>query len=121
MDELIDLERQKWDAFRRKDTNLLGGLYDAQAISIGYGADGSVGARSSEELLSGLDDLDLREVSLEDFKVLPVGNDGAVVTYRSSFKTGRGFETTVMASSVWKRDASGWKTMFFQATAAPLQ
>ncbi len=120
MTELIELEQQKWDAMRRRDADMLGRMYDRNAISVGYGSDGSPGARRTPELLAGLQDLDLRDLSLADFEILPVGSEGAVVTYRASFRTGRGLERTVVASSVWHREADGWKTMFFQATEVPI-
>jgi len=120
MSDLIELERQKWEAFRTKDADLLGRMYHPDAISIGYAGDGSLGARRTPELLSGLHDLDLQDLSLEDFEVVPVGEDGAVVTYRASFTSARGMNTAVKASSVWHREGDAWRTMFFQATAEPL-
>jgi len=119
MDQLIEMERQKWDAFRRGDANLLGKMYDDGAISIGYAGDGSVGVRRTSELLRGLPDLDLEELALGDFEIVPLGDEGAVVTYRARFRTGRGVRTTVLASSVWHLEGAEWKTKFFQATATP--
>ena len=94
-------------------------LYDERAISIGYAGDGSVGARRKPELLSGLEDLDIGDLSLGGFEVLPVGGDSAVVTYRADFRTGRGIDSSVMATSVWHPNGLEWRTKFFQATAAP--
>ena len=95
-------------------------MYDPQAISVGYAGDGSLGARRTPEFLARLDDLDLNDLSLGDFEVVPVGESGAVVTYRAHFRTARGLDTTVIASSVWHREGPEWKTKFFQATAEPL-
>src|SRR3712207_4027157 len=103
MIELIELEQQKWDAMRRRDGDALRRVYGAEASSVGYGSDGSLGARRTPEFVSGLEDLDLQDVSLSEFEVISLGEDGAVITYRASFRTGRGLETTVIASSVWRR------------------
>lgn len=94
MEHLIELERAKWEAFRRRDAGVLSRLYDERAISIGYAGDGSVGARRKPELLSGLEELDIQELSLGGFEVLPVGGDSAVVTYRADFRTGRGLDSS---------------------------
>jgi hypothetical protein len=114
--ELIELERQKWEAMRTRDGDALRRVYDERAISIGYGSDGSLGARRTPEFVDGIGDLDLRELSLSDFELIPLGDDAAVLTYRAGFRTGRGLDATVIATSVWRRAADGWRTMFFQAS-----
>lgn len=116
MDQYIQLERDKWAGFEARDRDLLTRLYDTDAISIGYGSDGSVGARRTPDLIRGLDDVQIRDVVLDDFQTVPLGEDAAIVTYRATYRSD-GTAKTVRASSVWHRADDGWKTKFFQATA----
>ena len=117
MEDLMQLERDRWRSFEDKDTDALAEMYADDAISIGYAHDGSLGARRTVELLEGIGQLDVQEPALDDFVTMPLNDDAAIVTYRVRYHSNSNGQWSVRASSVWYRDHDSWKTKLFQATA----
>jgi hypothetical protein len=77
----------------------------------------------AEEAAGGLGDSDLVELTPYEIKVVPLGDDGAVVTYdavvREAPQEDQGPPPRYQHfSSVWIKHGDQWKLKFHQATAA---
>ena len=85
------------------------------------GVDGSL--LEGREAVDGLGDSGLLELTPYDFKVMPVGEDAAIVTYdaivREAPDEDQGPPPRYQHfSSVWVKQGDAWKLKFHQATAA---
>ena len=79
-----------------------------------FGASGTVYDRASMiELLMQESRAPFTPVEVSEFAVRKLGDDAALVTYR----TKRG-DIVRLRSSVWRRDAGSWRMMFHQGTPA---
>lgn len=74
------------------------------------------------EVMPLIADVKVEDYSLRDFKVLPIGDQCAIVTYRADIKAsykGQYFPPKLYLSSVWVRRSGSWRMMFHQATPVP--
>ena len=76
---------------------------------------------TKQEMLQGINEVKLQELSLYDVQVLPVNDRAAVVTYNAVVQMVVGSEDAPRyqhLSSVWVDQGGVWKLKFQQATAA---
>lgn len=74
------------------------------------------------EVMPLIGDVKIEDYSLTDFKVLPVGEQCVILTYRAEIKAtfkGQYFPPKLYMSSVWVRRQGSWRLTFHQATPAP--
>ena len=56
---------------------------------------------------------------LSDCRVMPLGADHAVLSYKAVFRRcGRDADEAMYVSSIWQRDTAGWINVFSQDTPA---
>ena len=56
---------------------------------------------------------------LADCRVMPLGSDHAVLSYKAVFRRpGRSADEAMYVSSIWQRHAAGWINVFSQDTPA---
>ena len=115
LDSLIACERRVWDA-------LVAGDMAADALALhadflGVYGDGFSGkAEHVAQLAQGAT---VQSYALHDCRVMALGPDHAVLSYRADFQRRGHVETEVMyVSSIWQRDGQGWVNLFSQDTPA---
>lgn len=105
MDEIIELERQMAE---RGDPGLAE-LLDTAFVEVGRS--GKIWSRTqAAEALA-----EVTEDSVEIFRpfVRPIGEDVALCVYETVSERGR-----TLRSSLWQRQAGGWRLLFHQGTPA---
>ena len=115
LDVLEHCERAVWDALVTGDQQA-----DAAALHpdfLGVYADGFAGkADHVRQLDRGPT---VARYRLSDLRVLPLGGDHAVLSYRADFfRTGHADEEAMFVSSIWQRAGQGWVNVISQDTAA---
>lgn len=111
---LVAKEKQKWDALKKKDLNVISAFYTEDFLSVAYGATGVVRA-SKSEMIEAVSQTDVSGYTLKDFKLVRLGADCAVVTYKAVGKY------PIFATSVWVKRDGRWLTAFYQATGNRVQ
>jgi hypothetical protein len=74
------------------------------------------------EVMPLIGDVKIEDYSLTDFKVLPIGERCAIITYRADIRAtykGQYFPPKLYMSSVWVRRQGSWRLTFHQATPVP--
>ncbi|HYY42538.1 MAG TPA: nuclear transport factor 2 family protein, partial [Pyrinomonadaceae bacterium] len=112
---IIDHEKQIWDAIKNKDYDAFGNLLAEEFVFVdSHGTDNRAGT------LKGVKDFNPTDVTLSDWKVVPIDDDAAVVTYTLRAKgTSMGQpipDTPVRGSSVWVKRGGKWLGIFHQDT-----
>lgn len=111
--DIIDKEKQLWDAIKRKDWDAFGGSLADDQVYVS-----SNGVHDKAATLESVRKLDVAEWSMTDVKVLMVDADAAVVTYTSSTKgnyDGKPIEAgTLRESSAWVKRGGKWLTVYHQ-------
>lgn len=115
--EIISLERQVWDALKSKNLEAFSAQLTDDHL---YVTNDGIYDRS--QLLENLKKINFEEVSLEEFRVVRIGNDVAVVTYTANTKGG--FDGQPFPgrpernSTAWVRRNGRWLAAWHQDTYA---
>lgn len=112
---LTGLERELLDPAVRRDRARLHALLDAEFVEVG--ASGRVYTKAA--LVAHLSDDAPATVHADDFKVLALAPDAALVTYRTvriGHDGTRGAPT--LRCSLWRRTGQGWQMRYHQGTPA---
>ncbi len=111
---IVELEKEGWEAIKKKDWNGLGALMTADFVMVDE--NGIVSGRS--EVLKVLADLNLTDYVMEDTKVVMLGRDAALLTYKvtqkGSFKGQDIPSKPYYASSVYVKRGDKWLNVLFQ-------
>ncbi|HWB89101.1 MAG TPA: DUF4440 domain-containing protein [Acidimicrobiia bacterium] len=110
-EELRRRELELLDPETRSDSKRLGDLLHDDFVE--FGSSGSV--YEKQMLIEMMVDERPAPVMVRDFAVRQLGTDTALVTYRTVGQAGQ----EARRSSVWIRDASGWRLVFHQGTRIP--
>lgn len=113
--ELSLCETEVWDALVRGDAQADGAALDDNFL--GVYSDGFSG--KTDHILQLANGPTVATYELTDLRVLPLGKDHVVLSYRALFL--RRKQTTPEAmyvSSIWKRTKQGWINVFSQDTQA---
>jgi hypothetical protein len=114
---LTKMEQQLAEAEQRKDKSFFAHTLSPQFLMVAY--NGLVFTKP--ELLSKLNYLDVTQYAMKNFKVRPIGEAGALLTYDLDIQAsaaGRHAPPKQYASSVWVRRGGGWQLLFHQTTPA---
>lgn len=113
---LIAREKEVWENIKRKDVKSFADfLADDQIYVTGDGA------HSKAETLQGVSGSTTAELTLDEWKVVPVDNNNALVTYRVTVKgTDNGKEMSVVTreTTLWTKRNGKWLAIFHQDTMA---
>jgi hypothetical protein len=113
--ELEHCETQVWDALVKGDQ-----VADANALHdsfLGVYSDGF--AEKTDHVRQLEDGPTIEQFILSKCKVLPLGDNYAVFSYRADFlRTKKHISEAMYVSSVWKRNEDSWINMFSQDTPA---
>ncbi len=114
---LLDKEKSLPEAEKRKDLDFFKNITTDDFLEVAPDAK----VYSKEEMLEGLNAVDLQNYSIYSAKVLPLGDNAAVVTYDAIVQMTIGDERAPRyqhVSSVWVNQGGKWLLKFQQATAA---
>lgn len=108
--------RAEWQAFKTKDKKAYGDLLAEDFVAVE--TDGE-GARNKTHTVNEVDRSPLRNVTLENFKVITACSDAAVVTYELTMEFTPKSTTRflrVWASELWLKRDGQWKARYYQET-----
>jgi len=116
-EKIVALEKQGWEAIKKKDWTALGSLMTEDFVEVG-----EMGIRGKLEAIQDLKaNLTLTEYAMEQVKVLELSKDAALVTYRlvqkGSYK-GQDLPSKASCSAAYVRRGGKWLNISFQQTAA---
>jgi hypothetical protein len=114
---LLAKEKSLPEAEKRKDVDYFKSITTADFLEVAPDAK----VYSKDEMMEGLNVVNLENYSIYDAKVLPLGDNAAVVTYDAIVQMSIGEERAPRyqhVSSVWVNQAGKWLLKFQQATAA---
>jgi hypothetical protein len=111
-DALLALEKSAYEAWKSKDVK----FWDTFLADkfVGYGASGKLDKASATKEYSGAD-CEIRSYALSDEQMKPLGNDAALITYKSTVDGTCGGQTVPAvswAAGVYVRDGDQWRTVF---------
>jgi len=105
---LVGLEKKAWKAIESSDLKTLETLYTKGFLEVD-----STGRRSLQEILQVYGKpRNAFTVELSDVKVVMLGKDSAILTYRGALTPGGHF----YASGIFVNEDRGWKYAFWQMT-----
>ena len=112
---LTTCETAVWEALVRGDKTA-----DAAALHDGFLGVYSDGFAAKSDHVCQLDDgPTVQSFALSGCRVLPLGKDHAVLSYKAEFvRTGRDQAEAMYVSSIWQRTEKGWVNVFSQDTPA---
>ena len=113
--ELTTCETAVWEALVSGDKDA-----DAAALQDGFLGVYSDGFATKSDHVRQLDDgPTVQSFTLSDCRVMPLGHDHAVFSYRAEFvRTGKDQTEAMYISSIWQRTEDGWINVFSQDTIA---
>lgn len=117
-DQLVSRERDLFAAQQRRNLAAVEEELAEDFREIGSG----VKLYTKAEVLALLKDMQMIDHSLSDFRVLPLDNSSALVTYVANItRRAGGQETTTRShrSSFWLRRHGSWRIVFHQSTPLP--
>jgi len=122
--ELVALEKRAWEAWRKKDADFFKGFFSGDSVIVS-----AAGVVAPAALLAAASDPDcsLGDFSLDNFKVVALNADTAILTFRALQSAACGGAAAarpdvVWASTVYVRRGGKWLSAFHQqTTAAPAE
>jgi len=116
--ELEAKVRKAWEDFKTKNKDafaaiLADGFTEAEEDGNGF--------RDAKAEVAEIDQFDLDKYTLTDFKVRPIGSDGALVTYMGEYSgkvAGQPVSEKDAVGEVWVRRGGEWKVLHVQETKA---
>jgi hypothetical protein len=113
--ELTALEESLWRAETRFDRDHLERIYTDDFTE--FGQSGRIWTRIAS--MSAAEEPFVSVLPLPSLRIMPLGQDAALLTYRSDTTySAIGVRLVAHRSSVWVRTDEGWKMRFHQGTAA---
>lgn len=113
--QLIALEKQSWEEWKNKNGTFFQTLLTDDAVNVGV-----VGLSNKSQIVeSTSSDCEIKSFSVDNFKVVMLDNDAALLTYRAmqdGVCGGRTIPAKVFASSVYVKRGGKWLNAFYQET-----
>jgi len=109
-------EKAVWDTLKKKDYDAFGNMITSDYLEVTDG-----GVSDKESILKDIKDFDLTDATLSNWKMLPVNNDAAIVTYEVTLKAKyKGTDVPpgpYRAAAAWVNRDGKWQALFYQQTA----
>lgn len=118
-EELITKERRTWELYKIRDVKALAELTSEDFYSI-YPSGEVVGKK---QYLQDVIDIEVKDYSLSDFKVITLNEGAAVVVYKakvSAFVKGKELKSEVAVTSGWARRGGRWLNVFYRESVLEL-
>ena len=108
--------KKSWEDFKTKNK---AGFAADLAEGFREVEDDGDGARDQKAELEEMDQLELTQFALTNFKVDSIGGDGVLVTYAGEYSgkfDGKDVHQKAVYSEVWVRRGNAWKVLYIQET-----
>ncbi len=112
---LIALEKQSWEEWKNKNGNFFQTLLTDEAVNIGVGGL----SNKSQIVKSTSSDCEVKSFSVDNFKVVMLDKNVALLTYTATQDGvcgGKTIPAKVLASSVYVKRGGKWLNAFYQET-----
>lgn len=108
--------RKSWEDYKKRDKKAFSAILADDFAEVTNDAEGIFGKDTE---LSEMDHFNLAHYELRDFKLRPVGNSGAVITYTAEY--GGTYDNTpvqmkTVYGEVWVKSGNDWKQLWVQET-----
>ena len=113
--QLIALEKQSWEEWKNKNGGFFQTLLTDEAVNIGIGGL----SNKSQIVKSTSSDCEVKSFSVDNFKVVMLDKNVALLTYAATQDGvcgGRTIPAKVIASSVYVKRGGKWLNAFYQET-----
>ncbi len=113
--QLIALEKQSWEEWKNKNGTFFQTLLTDEAVNVGVGGL----SNKSQIVKSTTSDCEIKSFSVDNFKVVMLDKDAALLTYtamQDGVCGGRTIPAKVFASSVYVKRGGKWLNAFYQET-----
>jgi hypothetical protein len=111
-DALVALEKSSYEAWKSKDAKFWGTFLSDKFV--GYGSSGKLDKASATREYTGVD-CEIKSYALSDEQMKPLGNDAALITYKTTVDGTCGGQTLPAhswAASAYVRDGDKWNGAF---------
>ena len=111
-DELVTLEKSAYEAWKSKDAKFWDTFLSDKFV--GYGSSGKLDKASATKEYTGAD-CEIKTYALSDEQMKPLGNDAALITYKTTVDGtcgGQKVPANSWAAGVYVRDGDTWKGAF---------
>ena len=111
-DALVTLEKSAYEAWKSKDAKFWDTFLSDKFV--GYGSSGKLDKASATKEYTGAD-CEIKSYALSDEQMKPLGNDAALITYKTTVDGtcgGQKVPANSWAASVYVRDGDKWKGAF---------
>lgn len=111
-DALVTLEKSAYEAWKSKDAKFWDTFLSGNFV--GYGSSGKLDKASAAKEYTGAD-CDIKSYALSDEQMRPLGNDAALITYKTTVDGtcgGQKVPANSWAASIYARDGDTWKGAF---------
>ncbi len=112
---LIALEKQSWEEWKNKNGGFFQTLLTDEAVNVGVGGL----SNKSQIVKSTSSDCEVKSFSVDNFKVVMLDKNVALLTYaaiQDGICGGRTIPAKVFASSVYVKRGGKWLNAFYQET-----
>jgi len=113
--QLIALEKQSWEEWKNKNGTFFQTFLTDEAVNVGVGGL----SNKSQIVKSTTSDCEIKSFSVDNFKVVMLDKDAALLTYtamQDGVCGGRTIPAKVLASSVYVKRGGKWLNAFYQET-----
>jgi hypothetical protein len=113
--QIIALEKQSWEEWKNKNGNFFQTLLTDEAVNITVGGL----SNKSQIVKSTSSDCEVKSFSVDNFKVIMLDKDAALLTYTATQDgvcSGKTIPAKVLASSVYVKRSGKWLNAFYQET-----
>ena len=111
-DALVALEKSSYEAWKSKDAKFWDTFLSDKFV--GYGSSGKLDKASATKEYAGAD-CEIKSYTLSDEQMKPLGNDAALITYKTTVDGtcgGQKLPATSWAASAYVRDGDKWEGAF---------
>jgi len=108
--------RKAWEDYKNRNKEAFAAILANGFAEVTNDADGIFG---KEAELAEMDNFNLSHYDLSDFKLRPVGNDGALMTYTAEYSGSYAkapIQMKAIYGEVWEKVGGDWKLLWVQET-----
>jgi len=113
--DIIAKEKAAWDTLKKKDYDAFGNMLASDYLEV---TDNGVFDKAG--IVADIKDFELTDATFSDWKMLPIDNDAAIITYNTTLKaTYKGKEVPpgpYHSAGAWVNRDGKWLALFYQQT-----
>ena len=113
--DIIAKEKAAWDTIKKKDYDAFGSMLASDYIEVT-----DEGVFDKAGIVADIKDFELTDATFSDWKMLPIDNDAAIITYNTTLKaTYKGKEVPpgpYHSAGAWVSRDGKWLALFYQQT-----